>query len=99
MMRKWNSIFRSSTNVDIRIETDEILLFSVKDDGIKLTPMEMEKIWNKINDFDVARVEEFGKYGMGLAMTGRMLELNRAKYGCERMKEETVFWFGIRKAK
>ena len=76
--------FTEKGNVQISVHAEKIkgmeedmvqLLFSVKDTGIGMTPLQMEKLFSEYSQADSSTFGQYGGTGLGLTISKRIVEL------------------------
>ena len=69
--------------------------FQISNQCEKLTPEQMERIWEPMYVIDESRTRTDGSAGMGLAICKNILELHQAKYGVENTNDGVRFFFEL----
>ncbi len=70
--------FTNSGGVNIHVcprDSDEQLIFLVKDTGIGLSDEQQEKLFNSFSQADTSTTREYGGTGLGLAISKQLVEL------------------------
>ncbi len=67
----------------------------VYNEGECIPEDELEHIWEPLYRSDAARTEEYGRSGMGLAISGAILRMHHAIYGVKNMDGGPEFYFKI----
>jgi len=92
-----NAMKHAVSVITIAIKCDEkSVLFSIDNDGKQITEHQIERIWDTFYKEDKARGHKLGSTGLGLSITKNILELHKAQYGCENIKEGVRFWFKVK---
>ena len=95
-----NALKFAKKNVVISFEKNgKNVRFSIRNDGATIDPKDSKKIWDLFYKTDNARTERLSSSGVGLAANKSILELHKAGYGVKCGKEETEFWFEMKKVK
>jgi signal transduction histidine kinase len=69
---------------------------SVYNSGSTVPENEKDKIWSVLYKTDKSRTERDKSSGVGLAVSAKILDLHKANYGCENVKDGVKFYFSIR---
>lgn len=86
-------------SIDISKKKDTVR-YQVTNDGAPIPADKLPLVWDSFYCADESRAktpdDRTGKRtGLGLAITKQILELHKAKYGCESGEDGTTFWFDI----
>lgn len=74
----------------------ELIRFSVKDQGIGISPDQTEKLFNAFTQGDNSSTRKFGGTGLGLTISKKIVELLKGQMGVESKKGVgSTFWFEI----
>ena len=72
------------------------LRFSVRDTGIGIEPLHMERIFEAFSQGDSSTTKRFGGTGLGLSISNRLLELMDSKMELEsEFGSGSTFWFDV----
>ena len=88
-----NAVKYSAHRIQVELLSGKKIRFSVTNDGNVLSKEETKRVWGLFYKSDKARTDRFGSSGVGLAVSKRILEIHKAKYGCISDNEKTTFWF------
>jgi signal transduction histidine kinase len=69
---------------------------SVYNSGSTVPENEKDKIWSVLYKTDKSRTQRDKSSGVGLAVSAKILDLHKANYGCENVKDGVKFYFSIR---
>ena len=69
------------------------ITFSITNDGAKIARSDLKKVWDVFYKTDESRSDRIGSSGVGLSVVKNILDMHKAKYGCDSNEQETVFWF------
>ena len=95
-----NAVKYAETKVDIKLLVkDKKVTFMVSNDGEGISKKEIKRIWEPFYKTDKARTDRIGSSGMGLAINSSILRLHKAKYKCISDKNQTSFWFELKRVK
>lgn len=76
--------------------TKELIRFSVKDQGIGISPDQTEKLFNAFTQGDNSSTRKFGGTGLGLTISKKIVELLKGQMGVESKRGVgSTFWFEI----
>ena len=93
-----NAVKYSESRIDITIkETASKVKFEIVNDGLHITPEQLDKIWDTFYKVKRAKQSRLKSSGIGLAITKNILELHKAQYGCKSENCKTTFWFEMKK--
>ena len=71
------------------------ITFSITNDGAKIARSDLKKVWDVFYKTDESRSDRIGSSGVGLSVVKNILDLHKAKYGCDSNEQGTVFWFAM----
>lgn len=74
------------------VEQDNMLHFSVYDQGVSIPPEKLPKIWEKFYRDKDAR---YSGSGLGLAIVAQILSMQNLEYGAENVSDGVRFFFSI----
>lgn len=94
-----NAVKYSAHRIQVELLSGKKIRFSVTNDGNVLSKEETKRVWGLFYKSDKARTDRFGSSGVGLAVSKRILEIHKAKYGCVSGGEKTTFWFEMSRMK
>lgn len=76
--------------------TKELIRFSVRDQGIGISPDQTEKLFNAFTQGDNSSTRKFGGTGLGLTISKKIVELLKGQMGVEsKLGVGSTFWFEI----
>lgn len=76
--------------------TKELVRFTVKDQGIGISPDQTEKLFNAFTQGDNSSTRKFGGTGLGLTISKKIVELLKGEMGVEsKLGIGSSFWFEI----
>jgi len=92
------SPYNSEVNLTIKVKQEEhdnlVLLFSVSDSGIGMTPEQQQIIFQSFTQADESTTRQYGGSGLGLSITKQLTDLMEGKIWCESKKDlGTTFYF------
>jgi len=93
-----NALNHTTNQGKITITTnreENSLLFSIENEGEKIPPQHIAKIWDAFYKIDKSRVRSKGGTGLGLAIAKNILILHKAEYGVVNTDTGVLFWFKI----
>ena len=73
--------------------------FRITNDGAVVERKDLNKVWDVFYRTNEVRNDRIESSGVGLAVVKSILDLHKAKYGCESNVHSTTFYFIIDKAK
>lgn len=94
----WNAINHTPNQGKITIIIsceDNTHLFSIENEGEKIPPQHIIKIWDAFYKIDKSRIRSKGGTGLGLAIVKNILILHKAEYGVVNTDTGVLFWFKI----
>ena len=69
--------------------------FNIINDGAKIPRNELNKVWDVFYKTDESRSDRISSSGVGLAVVKNILDMHKAKYGCDSSEDGTKFWFSM----
>lgn len=69
---------------------------SVYNSGSQIPENEKDKIWSVLYKTDKSRTERDKSSGVGLAVSAKILDLHKARYGCVNVNDGVEFYFTIK---
>ena len=69
--------------------------FNIINDGAKIPRNELNKVWDVFYKTDESRSDRISSSGVGLAVVKNILDMHKAKYGCDSGEDGTIFWFSM----
>ncbi|VAW44053.1 Sensory box histidine kinase/response regulator [hydrothermal vent metagenome] len=76
--------------------TKELIRFTIKDQGIGVSPDQTEKLFSAFTQGDNSSTRKFGGTGIGLAISKKIVELLKGQMGVEsKLGVGSTFWFEI----
>lgn len=69
---------------------------SVYNSGSQIPENEKEKIWSVLYKTDKSRTDRDKSSGVGLAVSAKILDLHKARYGCVNVNDGVEFYFTIK---
>ena len=94
-----NTIKHTEKGGEVRIsltESSGVVNFTVYNSGSTVPENEKDKIWSVLYKTDKSRTDRDKSSGVGLAVSAKILDLHKANYGCENVKDGVKFYFSIR---
>jgi len=93
-----------SVTVNVECIDDEpggiTLKFNVIDDGIGLTPKQIQNLFQPFRQADSSTTRRFGGTGLGLAICKELVELMAGNIGVDsKLGQGATFWFSVKLAK
>lgn len=92
-----NAVKYAGSKVEVELTAGKNVIFKVSNDGNGLDKESSKKVWNLFYKTDTSRTNRLGSSGVGLAVTKSILRAHKAKYGCTPGKDETIFWFEMKR--
>lgn len=95
-----NAVKYAESKVEIKLlGKDKKVTFMVSNDGQGINKKDIKRIWEPFYKTDKSRTDRMGSSGMGLAINSSILRLHKAKFKCISDKNETSFWFELKRVK
>ncbi|MBO4863804.1 MAG: HAMP domain-containing histidine kinase [Eubacterium sp.] len=95
-----NAIKYSESYIKIALsDLGKKIEFRITNDGATIEKKDIPKVWDVFYRTNEARNDRITSSGVGLAVVKSILDLHKAKYGCESNVHNTTFYFIIEKAK
>ena len=93
-----NAIKYGDKKVVLKISgTNKLVRWEVRNDGKTISKKEQKQIWELFYKTDKSRTERLGSSGIGLAVNRSILNLHKAKFGCNSDFSGTTFWFEMKR--
>jgi len=84
--------------VSIGKDHGDVHLSMACDDKTSYKLSYLKRAWKKVTREDKARVEKYGRYGLGLSTVAPMLKAHGARYGCDQAAKGLVLWVSFKRA-
>jgi signal transduction histidine kinase/CheY-like chemotaxis protein/HPt (histidine-containing phosphotransfer) domain-containing protein len=95
-----NGVVRISARLLQETESDAVVCFEVRDDGIGMTPEEVAELFKSFHQADPSTTRKYGGTGLGLVISKQLVELMGGTVGVESAPGAgSTFWFSVRLGK
>ena len=91
-----NAIKYCDNKIQIKLKNSgKRVEFNIINDGAKIPRTELNKVWDVFYKTDESRSDRISSSGVGLAVVKNILEMHKARYGCDSGEGGTLFWFSM----